>query len=38
MAFESHRNGYASTLACGMFILISLIAIVTMRLLNRKED
>ena len=38
MAFESHRNGYASALACGMFILISLIAIVTMRLLNRKED
>ncbi|HBI60160.1 MAG TPA: ABC transporter permease [Lachnospiraceae bacterium] len=37
-AFESYRMGYASAVASGMFILISVIAIVTMRLLNRKED
>jgi len=38
MAFESHRNGYASALACGMFILISVIAILTMKVLNRGEE
>ncbi len=37
-AFESYRMGYASAIASGMFILISFIAIVTMRILNRKED
>ncbi len=37
-AFSSYRMGYASAIAAGMFILISVIAIVTMRLLNRKED
>ncbi|MDO4491489.1 MAG: sugar ABC transporter permease [Lachnospiraceae bacterium] len=37
-AFESYRMGYASAVASGMFILISIIAIVTMRLLNGKED
>jgi len=37
-AFESYRMGYASAIASGMFILISIIAIVTMGLLNRKED
>ena len=37
-AFSSYRMGYASAIASGMFILISVIAIVTMRLLNRKED
>lgn len=37
-AFESYQMGYASAIASGMFILISVIAIVTMRLLNREED
>lgn len=37
-AFSSYRMGYASAIASGMFILISIIAIVTMRLLNRGED
>lgn len=37
-AFESYKMGYASAIASGMFLLISLIAIITMRLLNRKED
>lgn len=37
-AFSSYRMGYASAIASGMFILISCIAIVTMRLLNRGED
>lgn len=30
--------GYASAIASGMFLLISVIAIVTMRVLNGKED
>lgn len=37
-AFETYRMGYASAIASGMFILISIIAIITMRLLNRGED
>lgn len=37
-AFETYQMGYASAIASGMFILISVIAIVTMRLLNRGED
>lgn len=37
-AFETYQMGYASAIASGMFILISVIAIVTMRILNRKED
>ena len=37
-AFETYQMGYASAVASGMFILISVIAIVTMRLLNRGED
>ena len=37
-AFNTYQMGYASAVASGMFILISVIAIVTMRLLNRKED
>lgn len=37
-AFESYQMGYASAIASGMFILISIIAIVTMKLLNRGED
>ncbi len=37
-AFESYKMGYASAIAAGMFLLISLIAIITMRVLNRKED
>lgn len=37
-AFSSYRMGYASAIASGMFLLISVIAIVTMRVLNGKED
>ena len=37
-AFSSYRMGYASAIASGMFLLISAIAIVTMRILNREED
>ena len=37
-AFSSYRLGYASAIASGMFLLISVIAIVTMRVLNGKED
>lgn len=37
-AFDTYQMGYASAVASGMFILISVIAIVTMRLLNREED
>ena len=37
-AFESYKMGYASAIASGMFLLISIIAIITMKLLNRKED
>lgn len=37
-AFETYQMGYASAIASGMFILISVIAIVTVRLLNRGED
>ncbi len=37
-AFESYQMGYASAIASGMFILISVIAIVTMKILNREED
>lgn len=37
-AFETYQMGYASAIAAGMFILISVIAIVTVRLLNRGED
>ena len=37
-AFESYKMGYASAIASGMFILISIIALITMKLLNGKED
>lgn len=38
MAFSSYRMGYASAIAGGMFLLISVISIATMALLNRGED
>lgn len=37
-AFSSQRMGYGSTIAGGMFILITIISLVTMRILNRKGD
>jgi raffinose/stachyose/melibiose transport system permease protein len=38
-SFKNFNMGYGSTVACGMFILISLMALITMRLLNSgKED
>lgn len=37
-AFKTFKMGYGSTVACGMFILITAIALLTMRLLNRKGD
>lgn len=37
-AFSSQRMGYGSTIAGGMFILITVISLVTMKILNRKGD
>lgn len=37
-AFSSQRMGYGSTIACGMFILITIISLVTMKILNRNGD
>lgn len=37
-AFESYRMGYASAIASGMFILITVISLITMRLINGKEE
>lgn len=37
-SFRNFSMGYGSAVACGMFILISLIAIVTMRLINRNQE
>ena len=37
-AFSSQRMGYGSTIACGMFILITVISLVTMKILNRNGD
>lgn len=37
-AFQSYRMGYASTIASGMFLLITVISLVTMRLINGKEE
>lgn len=38
LSFSEFNMGYGSTAAAGMFILISVIALVTMRLINGKED
>ena len=37
-AFESYRMGYASTIASGMFIVITAISLITMRLINGREE
>ena len=37
-AFLSQRMGYGSTISCGMFILITIISLVTMKLLNKNGD
>lgn len=37
-SFKNFNMGYGSTIAAGMFILISLVALITMKLLNRKEE
>lgn len=36
-SFKTFNMGYGATVACGMFILISLISLVTMRLINTKR-
>lgn len=38
LSFSEFNMGYGSTVAAGMFILISVIALVTMKLINGKED
>lgn len=37
-AFLSQKMGYGSAIACGMFILITVISLITMKLLNGKEE
>lgn len=37
-SFKTFNMGYGSTVACGMFILISCIALITMRLINGKKE
>lgn len=37
-AFKTFKMGYGSAVACGMFILITVTALVTMKLLSSKED
>lgn len=37
-AFLSQRMGYGSTIASGMFIIITIISLITIKTLNRKED
>ena len=37
-SFSKFNMGYGSTVAAGMFILISIVSLVTMRLLNGKEE
>lgn len=37
-AFSSQRMGYGSTIACGMFILITVLSLITIRILNRDGD
>lgn len=36
-SFKTFNMGYGATVACGMFILISVIAFITMRLINLKK-
>lgn len=37
-AFSEFNMGYGSTAACGMFILITAISLITMRVINGKEE
>ncbi len=37
-SFRNFRMGYGSAVAGGMFILITLMALITMRLINKKEE
>lgn len=37
-SFKNFNMGYGSTVAAGMFILISLVALITMKLLNGKKE
>lgn len=37
-AFSSYRMGYGSTIASGMFILITIISLVTMKILNKGKE
>lgn len=37
-AFKTFKMGYGSAVACGMFILITIISLIVMNLLNRKGD
>lgn len=36
-SFSKFNMGYGSTIASGMFILLSIVSLVTMRLLNGKK-
>lgn len=37
-SFRNFSMGYGSAVACGMFILISIIALITMNLINRSQE
>ena len=37
-SFRNFSMGYGSAVACGMFILVSSMALVTMKLINRKQE
>lgn len=37
-SFKNFNMGYGSAVAGGMFILITLTSLITMRILNRKEE
>ena len=37
-AFLSQRMGYGSAIASGMFIIITIISLITIKALNRKEE
>lgn len=37
-SFKNFNMGYGSTVACGMFILVTLMALFTMKLINRNQE
>ena len=37
-AFTEFNMGYGSTIACGMFVLITALSLVTMRIINGKGE